>query len=68
MGTLNLIRAVMYLEKSVSVKEKGRERQKKRDRDSERDHDGPKRCANYGRSSPLSIPTPRRFCASLGSA
>ena len=58
MGTLNLIRAFMYLEKSVPVKEKGRERQKKRDRDTERAHDGPKRCANYGPSSPVSIPTP----------
>ncbi len=62
MGTLNLIRALMYLEKSVPVKEKGRERQKKRDRDTERARDGPKKSANYGPSPPVSIPTP---CASL---
>ncbi len=57
MGTLNLIRAFMYWPKPVPVKEKGRERQKKRDRNAERAHDCPKRHANYGPSSPVSIPT-----------
>ena len=57
MGTLKTIRAFMYLEKSVPVKEKGRERQKKRDSDTERAHDCPKRHANCGPSLPVSIPT-----------
>ena len=57
MGTLNLIRALMYWPKSVPVKEKGRERQKKRDRDTQRARDGPKRHANYGPSLSVSIPT-----------
>ena len=57
MGTLKTICAFMYLEKSVPVKEKGRERQKKRDCDTERAHDCPKRHANCGPSSPVSIPT-----------
>ncbi len=57
MGTLNLIRALMYWPKPVPVKEKGREGEKKRDRGAERAHDCPKRHANYGPSSPVSIPT-----------
>ncbi len=57
MGTLKTIRALMYWPKSVPVREKTRERQKKRDRDAERAHDCPKRHANYGLSSPVSIPT-----------
>ncbi len=57
MGTLKTIRAFLYLEKSVPVKEKGRERQKKRDSDTERAQDCPKRHANCGPSLPVSIPT-----------
>ncbi len=57
MGTLKTIRAFMYLEKSVPVKEKGRKRQKKRDSDTQRAHDCPKRHANCGPSSTVSIPT-----------
>ena len=57
MGTLKTIRAFMYLDKSVPVKEKGRERQKKRDSDTERAQDCPKRHANCGPSLPVSIPT-----------
>ncbi len=55
MDTLKTIRAFMYLEKSVPVKEKGRGRQKKRDRDAKRAHDCPKRHANYGPSLPVSV-------------
>ncbi len=57
MGTLKTIRAFMYSGKSVPVKEKKRGRDKKRDSDTERAHDSPKRHANYGLSSPVSIPT-----------
>ncbi len=47
----------MYLEKSVLVKKKWRKGQKKKDRDTERASDGRKRHANYGSSSPVSIPS-----------
>ncbi len=57
MGTLNLIRAFMYWEKSVPLKEEKRGRDKKRDKDAERARDGLKRHANYGPSLPESIPT-----------
>ncbi len=57
MGTPKTIRALMYWLKSVPVREKTRERQKKRDSDTERAHDCPKRHANHGPSSPVSIPT-----------
>ncbi len=57
MGTLKMIHALMYWLKLVPVKEKGRERQKKRDSDIERADDCPKRHANCGPSSPVSIPT-----------
>ena len=56
MGTLKTIHALMYWPKSVPVKEKGRGRQKKRDRDTERACARTKRHANYGPSSPVSIP------------
>ncbi len=57
MGTLNLIRAFMYLDKSLLVKGQERETTKKRDRDKERARYGPKRHANYALSSPVSIPS-----------
>ena len=57
MGTLKMIHALMYWLKLVPVKEKGRERQKKRDSDIERADDCPKRHANCGPSSSVSIPT-----------
>ncbi len=63
MGTLKTIRAFMYLEKSVPVKEKGRERDKKRDRDTGTALDCQKRHANYGPSLPVSIPTLGKFLA-----
>ncbi len=56
MVTLKTIHALMYWPKSVPVKEKRREKQKKRDRDSERACGCRKRHANYGPSSPVSIP------------
>ncbi len=57
MGTPKTIRAFMYLPKSGRVKEDIRGRDKKTDRDKDRAHDCPKRHANYGLSSPVSIPT-----------
>ncbi len=57
MGTLKMIYALMYWPKLVPVKEKGRARQKNRDSDTERADDCPKRHANCGPSSPVSIPT-----------
>ncbi len=61
MGTINLIRALMYLGKSVPVKGKEKERQKKRDRDTERARGGPKRHTNYGPSLSVSIPMLREL-------
>ncbi len=57
MDTLKTIHAFMYWPKSVPVREKGRKSQKKRNIDTERAHDCPKRHANYGPSSSVSIPT-----------
>ncbi len=68
MGTLNLIRAFMYLEKSVLVKEKGKKRNKKRDSATEKAYDYPKRHANYGLSSPVSIPTLGEFLTQVCAA
>ena len=65
MRTLQKIRALMYWPKSVPSSAKKRGRDKKRDSDTERASDGPKKGANYGPSSPVSIPTPGESLAQI---
>ncbi len=59
------LRAYVLAEVGAVIREGVRESKKKRDSDTETAQNGQKRCANYGLSLPLSIPTPSESLAQI---